>query len=707
MSQALERPPWAKEAEWFIERHGLADAVSVSRLDELIRLRTTSWKTSLADDRYLHFLRLHLPLVEREEVLTGNLLFADFVRKCALGALRSKDEVLALTGDLEDAYYLIVTGEEIEDLALSVRSYVEARLPNLFFGKDNPEHGVHGDPETMFGFTKSDFEPYPVFAVPTFLAEELYQSVNSVLDKRIKEDKLVNVNPDGGSRRVSLELRNIQAALAFFFGRTSGGKGDVQSPANFLLRLVQAYGVLGKSEVKDALRLTEFTKDAIKDAFDKATLDEEKTRELFSSLVQRLRDSKASDAAPADSWFLPFIRDNGKLLNAAPEEYLNSILDGASLGFASLGVAERGNGLVCRVCGSQLGSIGEKNILLGISVGKFHNQSGSHEKGARICARCALFSFLNTKLFGMTSAGKFPVPSRENLIFHYGHHTDEYVRRLEKIANDVFESVGKYRQVRRETLEVNKKLEESERISVDAEWTAARLREIVASGSESDADAEQKHELLRKLLFDNQLAEQAASEMFGRGEIKVFSLGAEEPRLVVFALPHFRDELELAHKRFAKNRSTVFSLMAFLSDLCGCDGPFFFQSTPRLEAAGSRGVFYISDRPYESRRYRRRYEALSKFAFNAVGGKPSDALKDRLKLAIELENAPLATFDSVLRASPVRVGEKADEGKYRRIANRDGAVEYDQRLKVYSPWEYLSFFEEMRKLEKEEVDDPR
>jgi hypothetical protein len=186
-----------------------------------------------------------------------------------------------------------------------------------------------------------------------------------MLDNRIREDKLVNANPDGSSRRASLELRNIQATLAFFFGRTSGGrKGDVQSPANFLLRLVEAYGVLDESEVKDALRLTELTKDSIKESFDKATLDEEKTRELFRNLIQRLRDKKAPDADPDGSWFLPFIRKNGKILNAMPEEYLNSILNGASLGFASLGAAERGDGLVCRVCGSQSGPIGEKNILL-------------------------------------------------------------------------------------------------------------------------------------------------------------------------------------------------------------------------------------------------------------------------------------------------------------------------------------------------------
>ena len=148
----------------------------------------------------------------------------------------------------------------------------------------------------------------------------------------------------------------------------------------------------------------------------------------------------------------------------------------------------------------------------------------------------------------------------------------------------------------------------------------------------------------------------------------------------------------------------VFSLMAFLSGLCDCDGPFFFQGKPRLEASGSHGVFYIRDRDYDSERYRRLYETLSNFAHRAVGGAPSDALKGRLKLAVELEEAPLATFDSVLRASPVRPGEDTKDSKYRRVANTEsGRYEYDETLKVYSPWEYLKVFEEMRKLQREEA----
>ncbi|MBA2781614.1 MAG: hypothetical protein H0T74_01635 [Rubrobacteraceae bacterium] len=552
----------------------------------------------------------------------------------------------------------------------------------------------------MFGFTKCDFEPYPVFSVPSFLAESLYESIVEVLSDKIESKPLISVDR---ARRVTRDLRNIQATFAFFFGRTSGGSGDSQSPANFIYRLASVYGVLSEEEVVEALRLEALSKNSIKDAFDQATLDEEKTRNLFRKLLRRFREEKAVDAAPEESWFFPYIRESEKLLDASPEEYLDCALDGSSLGFAPLGEAERGEGLICRVCGAQVGPVGEKNILLGISVGKFHNQSGSIGKGARICPRCALFSFLNTKLFGMTSAGKFPVPSKENLIFHYGNHTEDDIHRLDALANRTLDLARQFAEVRRTVSEDNRKLKEAERTTMDASWRKDRLDELTSEESSAEDKATVRKALV-ELLYDRPGVEQVVSQMRTNGEIRVFSLGAGGQRLVVFALPHFRDELELAHRRFSCSRSMVFSLMAFLSGLCDCDGPFFFQGKPRLEASGSHGVFYIRDRDYDSERYRRLYETLSNFAHRAVGGAPSDALKGRLKLAVELEEAPLATFDSVLRASPVRPGEDTKDSKYRRVANTEsGRYEYDETLKVYSPWEYLKVFEEMRKLQREEA----
>jgi hypothetical protein len=559
---------------------------------------------------------------------------------------------------------------------------VKTRLPELFFGREDPERGVHGNPENMFNFVNSFIEPYPVFAVPSFLAENLYEIIVQVLSDRIENDPLMSSN----NTKVTWQLRNTQATFAFFFGRTADNRGDVPGFAGFLFRLVDVYMVLSEEEVVEALRLEEFSKNSIKDAFDKATLDEEKTRNLFRKLVQRLQEEKAADATPKESWFLPYIRESEKLLDTSPEEYLDCVLDVSALGFAPLGEAERGEGLVCRVCGAQVGPVGEKNILLGISVGKFHNQSGNIGKGARICPRCALFSFLNTKLFGMTSAGKFPVPSKENSIFHYGNHTEDAFRRLEALANRTLELTRRFAEIRRTVSEDNRKLKEAERTVLDASWQKDKLTEL-ASGESSVKDKATVHTTLVELLFDKLDVEQVMSQMRINGDVRVFSLGAGSRRLMVFALPHFRDELELAHRRFSRSRSMVFSLMAFLSGLCGCDGPYFFQGKPRLEASGSHGVFYIRDRDYDSERYRRLYETLSTFAHRAVGGTPSDALKGRLKLAVELEETPLATFDSVLRASPIRPGEDTKDPKYRRLANSEsGRYEYDGTLKSTPRW---------------------
>lgn len=700
MYKTMRQTLWTNEVEEFVQRHGATEEISTEKLQELLFSRTASWKTSLPDGTGFHVLKLRVPVVEREEVLTGNLLFGDFIRKCALKALNQNGEAIALTGDLDDAYYLVVSRKGVDELALAVRERVEAQLPELFFGEESPEYGVYGNPEHMFGFTKCDFEPYPVFSVPVFFAKNLYESIVTVLESKIENKLLVSVDK---ARRVTRDLRNIQATLAFFFGRTSGGSGDSQSPANFIYRLVSVYGVLSEEEVMKALRLEELSKDSIKDAFDKATLDEEKTRDLFRKLLRRFREEKAADAAPKESWFLPYIRESNKLLAASPQEYLDCLLDGASLGFAFLGEAERGEGIVCRVCGAQVGLVGEKNILLGISVGKFYNQRGSFGKGARICPRCALFSFLNTKLFGMTSAGKFPVPSKENLIFHYGNHTEADVRRIDALANRTLDLARQFAEIRRTISEENRKLKETERTTMDASWQKSLLDKLASS----EPSAEEKAAISKstvELLFDKPSVEQVVSQMRINGEIRVFSLGAGSRRLIIFALPHFRDELELAHRRFSRSRSVVFSLMAFLSGLCGCDGPFFFQGKPRLEDFGDHGVFYIRDRVYDSERYRRLYETLSNFAHRAVGGVPSDALKGRLKLAVELEEAPLATFDSVLRASPIRPGEDTKDAKYRRVANSEsGRYEYDETLKVYSAWEYLKVFEDMRKLEREEA----
>lgn len=50
-------------------------------------------------------------------------------------------------------------------------------------------------------------------------------------------------------------FKTVMASLAFFYGQTSGGRGDVQSFATFLYRLVDHYKVLPASKVKSVFGL--------------------------------------------------------------------------------------------------------------------------------------------------------------------------------------------------------------------------------------------------------------------------------------------------------------------------------------------------------------------------------------------------------------------------------------------------------------------
>ncbi|MDQ3301795.1 MAG: hypothetical protein M3518_00365 [Actinomycetota bacterium] len=129
----------------------MAEDLSIERLQELLFSRTASWTTTLPDGSGFHFLKLRVPVVEREEVLTGNLLFGDFVRKCALEGLNQNGEAIALTGDLDDAYYLAVSRKGVGELALAVRVCVEARLPELFLAGKTWSAGSTGTRRTCSG----------------------------------------------------------------------------------------------------------------------------------------------------------------------------------------------------------------------------------------------------------------------------------------------------------------------------------------------------------------------------------------------------------------------------------------------------------------------------------------------------------------------------------------------------------------------------
>ena len=182
------------------------------------------------------------------------------------------------------------------------------------------------------------------------------------------------------------------------------------------------------------------------------------------------------------------------------------------------------------------------------------------------------------------------------------------------------------------------------------------------------------------------------------GSAHVVDIGIGEQRLIVFALENLYDERDLAQKRFARNRVAVFALLAFLQDVCSCDGPYYFQSLPRVDVEHSApGVFYIGHNEIETTKYRRQYETLSIFARHVIPGYGPDALKKRLRLAEDLAERPLETFSAVLRDSPIRPREESD--KYRRFVGERDQARFDKNLGVFDSWAYLKVFHTLRDFE--------
>src|SRR5205085_5391808 len=99
-------------------------------------------------------------------------------------------------------------------------------LAALFFAEHDEMIGVYGDLCRMFTFRKSDFEPFPVYAVPVYLTRQLESAVRRELWRLLEPGTFPG------------QVRTVFAAIAFFYGRTSGGSGDAQSFPNFVDHLV-------------------------------------------------------------------------------------------------------------------------------------------------------------------------------------------------------------------------------------------------------------------------------------------------------------------------------------------------------------------------------------------------------------------------------------------------------------------------------------
>lgn len=673
-----------QQATKAIEQLGVQDFVSAAEVAGSILQQAVYWERPLPDGDRLLFVRLFSPVVMREEVFLGNVLFNDFLAKAfARAASRDDSAVVPVADDLENHYFIARTSSDLPTLAESLRTEVERCLPELFFGEPNPARGIHGDLRGMFTFRKSDFEPFPVYSVPQFLDREMERAIRREVSRLIQ--------PEAFSAKTT--PRTVMAALAFFYGRTSGGAGDAQSFASFIDHLVNDmdYGsLLEKAAVTRAFNVSEATKQQVKQSVDEETFSREALRLLLRALLDKFA---ASIERGEDKWLLGYLRQKGKFLSAIPEEYLMLLLQDVQFGYLLMPKQQLGGLVVCRLCHTTTVTVADSYIVTGLTSFKFHNQS-VRNIDEKMCGRCALHAYLAQKLLGtamVSTGGKLPqIPKTYNLIFHYGRHSDAEVAHLVQRIDRVWELVRKHREadtVRSEIVQARKSLAQKlereqnaeKRVIIEAELAKKQteIQQAQAAIAQVEDDIFADCPWMRDAGASPTPTENPALDIIGnlqlsesRVERHVLGLGTGGYRLILFVMPQIRPprkakEHDYAQSRFSNSWITVTAFLSFLHSLCGCDGPYYYQSLPVLAAeAFQSGTFYIRNRAISAEQAQDKYKAIYELAWRLIWQRGPEGFVKKVMLAEKMLADPLGTFSTVMRDSPILGQSKGD---YKRL----------------------------------------
>jgi hypothetical protein len=367
-----------------------------------------------------------------------------------------------------------------------------------------------------------------------------------------------------------------------------------------------------------------------------------------------------------------------KMLDLEPDVLVNRLLSSVQLGYRAAinepSSAEQA--LPCRFCGTRRAVIDEKNIIGGPGTGNRLNQS-LKPGNERFCLRCALSSYLETKRLGMQFDDSFPVPKLYNTLFHYGHHKDAELEIIQQQIDYVLAHSGDEKTV--------------EELWVDLQ----QLRERAS---------EDQHTLTDPIDFENWVpsALEVVRQMQQDVDAEVIPLGGGAYRLLVFILPQLRpgsgEGLEFVQQRFSHSRLAVITLLGFLRQLCGCDGPYYFQSVPRLTpGAFDPDTFYVRGDSMQADEALRRYGLITEFARRVVPYRQGHSqLADWILMAEKVERDPLAVFSDVLRKSPIRGGDDYHNFRYKRLSN-----DFVPGMSVVDGSEYLTLFEHLRNMQEE------
>jgi hypothetical protein len=679
----------AQAAEETLGRWGMLDVADSEAIASRVADGAAYWEQALPDGSRLALIHLFSPVVRREEVFLGNVLLNDFLSKALIRALERNGlgRMMLLANDLENHYYLYHGEAALDRMSERFRQEILDSLPDLYFGDEDPARGIHGKLERMFTFEKSEFEPFPVYSVPHFLAKPLAQGVRRQIQRLLLEEDF------------DRNARKAMAALSFFYGQTSGGLGDAQSFSMFLYRLVDVYRVLPAETVARVFGIKEVTKNEIKGKIDAGQFSREDLRNLLRELLAYFQ---AEIEQGKDEWLLGFIRKDRKLIEITPEEFLSEALVGVQMGYASPAVPVVVEGEVgCRICGVRFSRVRDRFITLGVNVFRFNNESAKkpdRKDDPNTCAKCSLSAYLQHRVLGSGPAplgGKLPqLPRLYNLVFHYGHHDEAGAQRLAAIIDYLFERIGSFQQRARE---------EKRPFSVEymreelARWERERqAAELCLAGEISCAE-----EAFAALIADDTVAPGLETLGLMRTDVQaqVLPLGVGDNRLLAFILPQLQpshdEALDFVQRRFSRSRLAAFTLLALLRKLCGCDGPYYFQSVPTLATGGfDTNTFYVQGKAENADDAIRHFSAIVNFARRVVKWQEGHSLlADWILLAERLEEDPLGTFSEVLRDSPLRVGDDLREARYRRLSNV-----FAKGMGVVDGTEYLKLIEQLKQL---------
>lgn len=693
-----------------ISELGVGDLVSPEEVAQRVTGMAIYWEKPVPAGERLLLIRLFSSVIQREEVFLGSILFNAFLSKAFLRVLDDLElgQAGLVANDVENYYFLVRTASNVEALANALRCVIERSLPDLFFGGANETRGIYGDLARMFTFRKSEFEPFPVYAVPESLAPALEKAVREQLRMLLTEDRFPG------------SLRTVLAAIAFFYGRTSGGSGDAQSFPNFVEHLAtdgEYDNLLKADDVKRAFNINEVAKPAIKESIDKQTYSAKHLRQLLLGLINGFA---ASIDAGSAKWLVPFLRKDGKFISLEPSEYVNCLLGEVQLGYYLFQRSLNRMRVPCRLCNRVEAVVEDRYVTTGLGSFRFHNQSVRHQ-AEKVCPRCALYSYLGQKLLGtqmVSVAGKLPqVPKTYNLIFHYGKHTDDEIRRLADQIDDLWDLVRRHddldrirRETRKQLLELNEKAShehdsaKSLKLAEEITAKADELKAVDEDLQNAEKGIATKYPWVKEMGGSVVPAENHALDTLAnldvsenRVERHVLGLGISGYRMILFVLPQVRPsrnagEHDFAQRRFSSSRIMVTALLSLLRELCGCDGPFYYQSLPVLSTDAFRqDTFYVRNEPIAVAKVQNEYEVVTQIAWKLVPRRGGKGFVRKVVLAERLLEAPLATFAEVMRGSLVPSQTK---GPYRRLPGG-----YRQDWGTYDWTDYAAFINRLRRIQ--------